>query len=182
MAAVVQPAGSDQVHMSQFAPNNPAHSENTNNLEPNMHNEQDLIAKIERTVKEAHIQNESLPDNGGQSVSVPLSPTRSFLSMFPQGCVCRRGNHEKCKTIKFKSKAILAETTSSQQRLPFQPSVQADQITRDNECPRGEIKSVPQALLGVEEVPDTHKPPQVVARSRSKRRIVNIDPSQNEGV
>ena len=60
--------------------------------------------------------------------------------------------------------------------------MQAEQITMVNEGPRGEITAVPRALLGDEKVPDRHMIPQVTTRSRSKRRIVNIDPSQNDGV
>ena len=38
------------------------------------------------------------------------------------------------------------------------------------------------AVIGDEEVPVTHTTLQVATRIRSKRRIVNIDPSQSEGV
>ena len=55
-----------------YAPVIPAavHSVNTDSLEPNMHNERDLAAKIEHTFQEADIQNESFPDNGEQSDAI----------------------------------------------------------------------------------------------------------------
>ena len=83
------------------------------------------------------------------------------------------------KTKTRKSRALLAETPSHQQRIIFQPSVQAEQVARTNKGPGGEITAVPQALLGDEEVPATHMIPQVVTRSRSKRTVVKWSKNQN---
>ena len=98
------------------------------------------------------------------------------------GAPAHKGIKRVSKTTTRKSRVVLAETSSHQLCLIFQLSLQAEQITWANEGKGGETTSVPQAALGDEEVQDTHMIPQAATRSRSKGRIVNIDPSQNEGV
>ena len=60
--------------------------------------------------------------------------------------------------------------------------MQAEQITRANDGPGGEPATFYNAVLGDTEIPDIHLIQQVTARSRAKRRRVNIDQLQSEGI
>ena len=60
--------------------------------------------------------------------------------------------------------------------------MQTEQITRANDGPGGEPTAVPQTVLGDAEIPDIHLIQQFNTGSRAKRRRVNIDLLQSEGV
>ena len=86
------------------------------------------------------------------------------------------------KTKPRTSRAFLAETSSNQQRILFQLSVNAEQVTGANDGLVVDIPAVPISLVYDDEVPVTKMIPQTATRSRSKRRVVNVVSPQSEGV
>ena len=100
--------------------------------------------------------------------------------MFSEGCVCTQETKRSSKIKSRTSRVLLAETPINPQRILFQPSVNAEQITRANDGPVVEITALPIALELDEEVPVTQMIPRVATRSRFKRRIVIADPKHDE--